>query len=212
VIHQGTVASALQRLDMYARGGEHLYVQSAFGHEEMFDAGGNLLVRGDDGSWTSSDCGWSHVRKQVARDGDVARLHGVLYNDAALRVHATGVDVIGGSDIGEDHGPTCRDPHAVTGARATELDALIADRDRVHAIPPAFVRARVLGEAGATAALSAEDRARVADMTRILASNMSMYLEWPHIDGAFVQLFATLPGRVTWHWFDGDPERFHDDG
>ena len=145
-IHQGTVGGEPQRLDMFARGAEHLYVQKAFGHESIFDADGDLLVRGDGDAWTSSDCGWSHVRKQIAHDGDLARLHGVLYKDVAQRVHASGKDIIGGGDGSEDVGPKCRNPHAVTGPRATELAALIADRDRVRAIPPSFVRARVLGE------------------------------------------------------------------
>jgi hypothetical protein len=48
-------------------------------------------------------------------------------------------------------------------------------------------------------------------MTKVLADNMSMYLEWPHVDGAFTQVFATLPGRTTWHWYDGDPEARGDD-
>ena len=207
-IHQGTVGGNAQRLDMYAQGKEHLYVQAAFGRETMFDADGHQLVRSEAGAWTASECGWSHVRKEVAHEGDVVRLHGVLYQDARRRNHATGQDMIGGGGgNGEpDPGPRCRGATAVTGARASALDALIAEREQVRAIPPAFVRAQVLGEDTARV-LTDDDKARVSDMTDILARNMSMYIEWPHIDGAFTQAFGTMAGRFTFHWYDGDPER-----
>jgi hypothetical protein len=28
----------------------------------------------------------------------------------------------------------------------------------------------------------------------VLAENMTWYIEWPHIDGRFMTLYATLPG------------------
>jgi hypothetical protein len=172
----------------------------------MFDANGFQLARAADGSWTASDCGWSKTRKDMAQLGDVVRLHGQLYKDARRRMHASR-QWQGSVDDGNDPGPACKAPRAITGPRAHELDALLATRDRVRAIPPSFVRAQVLGEDTANDSLTDEDKARVTDLAQILAQNMSMYIEWPHIDGAFTHLYATLPGRTTWHWYDGDPEK-----
>jgi hypothetical protein len=202
-IHQGTVGGVPQRLDSYWRGHERIYVQEAFGHVTTFDAEGHALVHGADGTWTASDCGWSKTRKDIARIGDIVRMHGLLYKDVRRRMHASRQDMVGwASGVTDDAGPTCKTPRAITGPRAHELDQLIADRDRTHAIPPSFVRAQVLGEDTANDSLTDEDKARVADMAEILAHNMSMYIEC-----AFTQLFGTLPGRTTWHWYDGDPER-----
>ena len=208
-IHQGTVGGMTQRLDLYARGREHLYVETAFGRTTIFDGDGHQLTHAESGAWTTSDCGWTHTRQAIAQSGDLVRLHGVLYKDARRRVHASRRDMMNGGDT--DTGPVCTGVRPVTGARVAQLDALIAETDRVRAIPPSFVRARVLGEDTANDSLTDEDKAKVADMTKVLADNMSMYLEWPHVDGAFTQVFATLPGRTTWHWYDGDPEARGDD-
>jgi hypothetical protein len=32
------------------------------------------------------------------------------------------------------------------------------------------------------------------DLTKVLAENMTWYVEWPHVDGRFIALFRTLPG------------------
>jgi hypothetical protein len=33
-----------------------------------------------------------------------------------------------------------------------------------------------------------------------LADYTIHYIEWPHIDGQFERLFATMPGRWHWDW------------
>jgi hypothetical protein len=45
----------------------------------------------------------------------------------------------------------------------------------------------------------------------VLEENMSEYLEWPHVDGLFVEAFGTMPGRFTRSWAGGDPESDGDD-
>ena len=90
---------------------------------------------------------------------------------------------------------------------------LVATRDKVRALTPEFIRDAVLGEEGG-AEVTDSDRERMAklsDMTRVLEENMSEYLEWPHVDGLFVEAFGTMPGRFTRSWAGGDPESDGDD-
>lgn len=42
-------------------------------------------------------------------------------------------------------------------------------------------------------------RGKVEDLAEVLASNMSWYIEWPHIDGRFVAVYAGLAGVSTLH-------------
>lgn len=35
---------------------------------------------------------------------------------------------------------------------------------------------------------------------------MSVYLEWPHIEGRFVELFQRMAGRKLVRWTGTDPE------
>ncbi len=210
VSHTGTVNSTSLALDMYALGGERIYVNSAYQSEVMYDQNGWKLIHAD-GVWRAADCEWSAKRVAYARRGDVVPLHGVLYNDARGRVHPK-YEGVGGGEDSVDTGPACRAPVAVSTARAAKLDTLVAERDKVRALTPQFVRTAVLGEEDAAKTgddmLDSEKRrlAAASDMTRVLASNMAMYLEWPHIDGKFEKLYGAMAGRVTWRWTDGDPE------
>jgi hypothetical protein len=203
-IHQGTVQPEIgspeaheQKLELLSIGREHVYIHSAFFRETMYDADGFQLAHGTDG-WTASDCRWSAKRMQVAHDGDVARLHGVLYNDARRRsVHRHVEGKFSYSDVIEDVGPRCRAPIPVAAERAKRLDTMLATRALVRAKSPEFVRKQVLDRAGV-------DDGRADDLTKVLSAHMAMYLEWPHIDGRFVAVFATMPGRYSKHWYDGD--------
>jgi hypothetical protein len=205
--HRGTVNSQPQALDMYALGGERVYVQSSYDHETMFDEAGEQLVHGDDGTWHAADCNWNAKRKAYAHRGDLVPLHGALYTAARRRAHPK-FEGVGGSD-GHDPGPKCGPEVAVAPARAAKLDALLAARDQVRALTPQFVRSAVLHEEIPEDQLSDTDREnlkRADDLTRVLEENMSMYLEWPHIDGRFVQLFQRMAGRKFTPWAGGDPE------
>jgi hypothetical protein len=206
-VHQGTVGGAWQRLDTYALGKERIYLHQAFGKETLYDADGFSLANTGDG-WEAADCGWSAKRKRIARSGDIARLHGALYLDAMKRVGATGKDM---SDEGhDDKGPSCRTAVAVTPARSAVLDALVAARAKVRAATPAQVRELVLAgvgedgddDSGSDAADRDARRQASADYAGLLASEMRMYIEWPHIDGKFLALFHTMPGRFEVPWYD----------
>ncbi|HEY1558410.1 MAG TPA: hypothetical protein VGF94_26480 [Kofleriaceae bacterium] len=199
-VHEGSVGGMAQRLDMFALGAERIYVQKAFEHETIFDRDGYALVHGAAG-WQASDCHWASLRKEIANAGDVVRLHGLLYQEARRRAHASGHDMDGGGN--PDAGPTCGAPHAIVGPRAAVLDVLIASRDRVTSISPAVVREAVLAsdnqpadDGGGTAP------AQPLDYASVLADNMAMYIEWPHVDGRFVSLFETMPGRFNLPWYD----------
>jgi hypothetical protein len=205
--HRGTVHSEPLSLDTYALAGERIYVEHAYQLDLMFDPDGYRLTHGDDGRWREADCGWNAKRRAYAHRGDLVPLHGALYTDARRRVHPTDQGV-GGSG-GEDHGPTCGPEVVIDPARGARLDALLAARDQVRALTPQFVRSAVLREELPEAELSDSDRAelaRASDLTRVLAENMGMYLEWPHIDRRFVELFRRMAGRKTQSWAGGDPE------
>jgi MORN repeat protein len=204
--HRGTVNSQPQTLDMYALGGERIYVHSSYS-ETMYDDDGFRLVHGDGGVWRAADCHWNAKRKAYAHRGDLVPLHGALYTDARRRAnpHHEGV---GGTD-GVDAGPVCGPEAAVAPARAAQLDALLAARAEVRALTPQFVRSAVLRDEVPEDQLSDADREnlkRAADMTRVLEENMGSYLEWPHIDGRFVELFKRMAGRKFTPWASGDPE------
>jgi hypothetical protein len=208
-VHQGTVGGQDQRLETFAKDGERIYIQKAFQRETMFDANGFRLEKSDQG-WQASDCHWASRRKAIAHEGDIARLHGLLYQDARRRAHVSGKDMMG--EEGDDPGPTCGAPAAISGERAAAFDAMLASRDEVHAIPPSLVRDAVLKEEAYTASLGSSDdgdsaqsdekKPETFDYASFLAENMRMYVEWPHIDGQFIDLFPTMPGRFNVPWYD----------
>lgn len=204
--HQGTVWSNPMSFERYALGAEQLYLHSAYARETSYDARGWKLERSETGAWTTSNCHWSEKRKVYAARGDLAPLHGVLYNEAHRRVKPEDSEPGGGGGVDET-GPKCDGTTAVPAARAAVLERLHAAKERVHGVTPEMVRDEVLEEEGE----ATTDRAAVpAELARVLQQTMVMYLEWPHIDGRFEQLFETLPGRVTWNWTDGDPDALVD--
>jgi len=190
-IHQGTVFGRPVELTMFAKGRERIYIHEGFGIETTYDADGNKLVL-DGTTWRAMKCHWAGKRKDIARAGDLARLHGLLFQDIRRRVGAMEQH----SEWKEDPGPRCDEPVVVDAERAKTLDALIAARSRVRAPSPAFVQG-----------LFTDDESS-KDLIQVLAKHMGTYLEWPHIDRAFTDLFATMPGRYTWNWFDGDPRDY----
>lgn len=209
-IHQGTVGQQHERLDSLSLGDDRIYVHHSGEEKTIYDPDGRKLEQADDGTWQASDCRWGRARKRIARSGDLAYLHGLLYKQLRDRrlVYA------------EDFGPTdskpprplvCRAPVAVPAARARRIEALLAGADRARVPPPAFVRAAVLGDfkrddPDHPSAWELEREAAASSFARVLADSMVDWIQWPHVDRLFVRAFATMPGRFTKHWVDADPQ------
>ncbi|MCX5747436.1 MAG: hypothetical protein NT062_33645 [Proteobacteria bacterium] len=186
-VHQGNVNGDNHRLDGFYRGAERLYLRSGVEGDEIFDADGYTLKLVD-GAWTSRACHWSAKRKQIAHNADITTLHGLLDADAA----------------------ECDGPATIVAARrAQQLDTMLSPMRTVRAQSATFVRELALGgttideavENGvataptpdaATDAPGAPDDAD--DLARVLAANMTWYVEWPHIDGRFEDVFRTVAG------------------
>lgn len=79
---------------------------------------------------------------------------------------------------------TCDAGRAVSPARARRITALVDSLAAVRAASPGFVQKLVLD--------GAPDEP--SDLTNVIASSMSLDIEWPHVDGRFLQVFKTLPG------------------
>lgn len=75
--------------------------------------------------------------------------------------------------------------------RAAHVEAMLASVRGVRSVSPEFVRQLAVGGRSLDA-LSTDDGLR--DMTKVLAENMTWYIEWPHVDRRFIALFQTLPG------------------
>jgi hypothetical protein len=209
VIHQGTPGSGVEMnefsLELFARGEEQLYISKALGGETWYGADGVKLVHGEDGTWIGTNCRWSATRKQIAQQGDVARLDGVLSNAAMLRARAKQADKF--SSL-EDAGPVCHGDVEISQARADRLDALLASRESIRAATPKMVRDLILDQEEDVP--QAEVTPEEGDLARVLAGHMAMYIEWPHIDRRFKQVYATMAGRYARHWAsrsdtDADP-------
>ena len=197
-VHQGIPASSW-RLDGLYAGGERIYVRD---DGAIYDRDGARLAREDDGSWTASDCRWSPARKRAARTGDLASVHYQL-----LR-HREEPEVCGAS-------------RPVSAARARRIQQLLAARTATRAPTPRFVRAYVGSDdddapgadpsADADAVTESPPIPTAApvepadtspdphvtvpeDLVSVLATHMTWYMEWPHIDGLFRTVFGTLPG------------------
>jgi hypothetical protein len=195
-ISVGTMDQATYRLDTFALGRERLYVYDPpYEKDEIYDAGGTLLTRRGDG-WVGANCHWGTKRKAIAATGDVARMHGLLFREMRAR-----------DADGDNTGPTnCAAEKPIAPARAARIDAMLASREQVRAASPAFVRDLVLGD---NQYLDDQDKADAEDLTRVITTHMTFYVEWPHIDGRFIQVFRTLPGHVQRFWWDdmmGDSE------
>ena len=185
----GTIDGEQQRLDTFALGSERIYVYGFpwADRVDIYDPSGQLLQKAA-GGWTAAPCNWGSKRKTIARTGDVARMHGLLWLDRRNR----------GYDKPE---PTCGTPRPVEEARGKRIDRLLESREKVRSAPPAAIRDLVLKDVD-PAYVSDETRAASEDMTKLLVEHMGFYVEWPHIDGRFIAVFRTLPGHVRRYWWD----------
>lgn len=187
VIHEGNVAGDWHRIDLLAKGGTQVYVLRG---EVVYDVDGNKLTKGASGEWSAQDCHWSDVRKHAAHVGDLVTLHGLVFRDYW------------------DESRACGAPHAVGKTRGERIDALIADVRDVRSESPAMLKKLVLGDTTVEEAAAEETSEKDAfpgdilgartrspqDLAKVLATNMTWYVEWPHVDGRFVHVFHTLAG------------------
>lgn len=189
-IHQGTPGQEIEfdefSLELFDKGSEKLYISKTLGTETWYDARGAKLVHDDSGTWTASDCHWGKLRKEIAAQGDVARLDGVLSNAALLRRAAITHEKY---ERPADPGPTCTGEAVTLSAkRSARLDELLAARDQVRSVAPKDL---ILGQ---------EDGDAAEDMPHLLAGHMAMFIEWPHIDRRFKEVYETMAGRFSAHW------------
>jgi hypothetical protein len=171
------------RLDMMTRNNEHLFVQE--GVEAIYDQRGNELVHAGE-TWSSHACGWTTQRKRLARRGDISGLHTLMMNDRFA-----------------DHPGCAGAAKALSAERGKTIEAMLSAVRAVRAQSPDFMRAVALGEATVAAATDPDadaeandvlGRGQVDDLAKVLAANMTWYIEWPHINGRFVAVYATLAG------------------
>lgn len=209
-VHVGSPIRTFTKLELLALGEEKLYRHELGERTMLYDANGRALERANDGTWQARDCRWAAKRESIAASGDVARLHGLLFQDLRRRVGK--LEPWGGGEDRPDPGPTCGRAVAIDRERGTRIDALLAAADRVRAPSAAFVKKAFIGDSEPTDEESEADpwvrqRVREAeDIVRVVEGSSSMYVQWPHVDNQFEQLFTTMPGRVERFWANGDPE------
>jgi hypothetical protein len=158
-------------LDRYGLGGENLYVDKEGG---IFDATGHKLAKDGD-HWTAGPCGWSDARIRAAKRGDLNKLANLIRLNAE---HDDGLCGVG-------------DP--VSAERGKQIDAILSPLEKIRAASPQFIRDLVLGQDDSDAAPNPE----VDDLVKLIARHMTGYMEWPHIDKRFGQLYRRLPGLTN---------------
>jgi hypothetical protein len=67
----------------------------------------------------------------------------------------------------------------------------------VRSASPECVRKLALGEVSLDDDYGKARDAESRDMAKVLASSMTWYVEFLHVDGRFIALFQTLPGYAT---------------
>jgi len=174
-IHQGNIAGDYYRLDLFHDGSEPVYVRASR-DGATYDSDGNKLEKVD-GKWMATSCDWSRARLASARSGDVVTLDGYFYKD-------------GWQDRPCDGAPT-----PIGASRSRHIDAMLASERVVRAQSADFVRRLALGES--TVEDAAESGLARRDLAKVLASSMTWYIEFPHVDGLFLELAKTLPGYGT---------------
>lgn len=184
VIAEGNFAGDYQRVDALTLEGTRLYVEDDRGEEGdvVHDVDGYVLTRGEAG-WTRSGCGWEPAMRRAARRGDLGRLRSMLL----ARERGDREARRGG----------CIEQAAIAPELGVRLDRMSAIASQVRAPTPDFVRDLVLEERGLAVGDSEDPSLRdeARDLAIVLGRAMTWYVEWPHVDGRFARVFATLPGH-----------------
>jgi len=181
-IHQGFPAENY-RMDGLFAGNDKLYVNQ---DGEMYDGvTAQALVKTETGSWIRRACAWPEKRKAAARSGDVWKLHEMLRRDPDDDCNGRAVKV--------------------SKARAKRIEKLLAARMDAHAPIPAFdidpqPPVVTTDEADDTTSTDPTDAPELHvdglpdDLATYLTDSMTWYVEFPHVDGSFRAVYATLPG------------------
>lgn len=185
------------RIEAFIAPDLRLFVNHHYGSPTIFDDNGMRLANVK-GMWRQANCGWGTKRKRLARAGDVDTLQRLLDKDAS----------------GDDK---CTNPVPVTAARAErieELFATIAVESKPAAWLEGLIERRIVGDAVVERAepiQGARDTSFSSDgMRGIVAGNIGVFAEWPHVDGHFDRLYYTLAGSAFYDSYD-DTTRVYDE-
>lgn len=184
--HQANLEGDHHRLDGLHRGEERLYLLTRSSSTALYDAAGHRLVQTARG-WVASNCRWSPPLRAAAAAGELATVHALLLRSEE----------------------NCGDFVRLAPERAASVEATVAPLWSTRVEAPEFVQRMQRAEHRYLEARSSRRllgqvilRPDSRDLTDILAYNMGWYVEWPHIDGRFVQVFATLPDHYPPHTLD----------
>jgi hypothetical protein len=130
-MHQGAISGDSQRMDMLTLGGERVYLRYNTG--DAFDATGHMLVAVD-GGYRADACTWSKAARSAAKEGDVTRLHGQVWDKEQDR---------------------CTEGALIPQARAEKVGAMLAAMKPVEDVPADQLEKLALGQ------LAPDDLARV---------------------------------------------------
>lgn len=193
-VHQGTRAGDWHRLDRVSTDDGHVFFLRWEGDRQaLFDSSGRRLEQGEV-DWMATGCSWGPALRKLAVRGALSRIHGLLTDaddaedvdpgDGNKRPRTAASMACGDSPLG----PT------ESAALKRAMAALVA----VRAPVPAELLRFIPVDSNADGDPGNDDERN--DLTRLLADNMSWYIEWPHIDGRFEEVLATLPD----HYPPGD--------
>lgn len=171
------------------KGDDLLYVRN--NGAWLVDAHGNQLARRDDGKWQATSQCWGPAHLKAAARGDVLGLFELRKSDEVENCNAKPVEL---------------EPKL-----AARYEALLAARQLVHTKVPRLLfddvgRAVEVPDATEASNTPSEVEPQPVeppnqdDLANSLAANMKWYMEWPHVDGQFTAVFATLPGYTKSSW------------
>jgi len=181
-IAQGNFGGDHQRVETLALAGQRVFIDVSWDERTVYDVDGFALARGEVG-WVRQGCGWDPAMRRAERRGDLGRVRSMLLERA--RGERTG-------------GARCAEGEALAAGESARVDRMLALSGAVRATPPGFVRELVIAEVPEgedDPALVPELARELGDLASIVAGAMTWYIEWPHVDGRFARVFATLPGH-----------------
>jgi hypothetical protein len=180
-------------LTRFSLRGDQIYVfDSAFAKDDfIYDAQGNQLRRTADG-WMAASCKWSAKRRQIAKSGDIAWLHEMLFRDSHGRRGTREP-----WQEGDDRGPACGPARPVSAARSARLDTMLASIGAARQPRPAFAREPDPDQEPPVDETEREDGSPIQ---RIAAIHVSPFSYADYVDDKFDQAFRTMAGRMKYQY------------